>query len=106
MSTKLGKGFRTVAAAVAKCDACGEDVAVGDWPFCPHGTPGNFGFDPFTPYLDPHIDPHGKDVAFVPSLGRKMRGTMITSREQRRNLMKQNNLDWAPRPMGEGGTEF
>jgi hypothetical protein len=92
------------------CDKCGGTVHIGDWPFCKggpddHRPGGGFGFDPFTPYLDPHIDPNGRDVKFVPSLGRKMQGTWITSREQRRAIMKANNLEWAGRPMGEGGNE-
>jgi hypothetical protein len=24
------------------CNSCGRDVAVGEWPFCPHGAPGSY----------------------------------------------------------------
>ena len=24
--------------AMTKCDKCGDEYSVGDWPFCPHGS--------------------------------------------------------------------
>jgi hypothetical protein len=95
------------------CDECGGELRVGDWPFCrgrasAHAPGRGFGFDPFTPYVDPHILPHGDPRAChetVTPQGLKVRGTLIESREQRRHIMKEQNLDWAPRPYGEGGSE-
>ena len=29
-----------------RCEACGETLALGEWPFCPHGAPGKFGITP------------------------------------------------------------
>jgi len=99
------------------CDICGAELIIGggpgEWckgdpeyhkPMKIHGL-----FDPFTPYVDPHILPFGDPRANVegvhPVLG-KIRGTLIESREQRRAIMKEQNLDWAPRPYGEGGSEI
>jgi len=28
------------------CEHCGQELAVGAWPFCPHGQPGKFGIVP------------------------------------------------------------
>lgn len=92
------------------CDACGKERVVGADPYCPHG--GGFGaglYDPFTPYVDPHLlpasDPRAKDVEFNKNLGREIKGVRITSREQRRALMKEQGLDWAGRSHGTGGME-
>lgn len=84
------------------CDKCGGEVRVGDWPFCKgdpkeHSKSWKFGFDPFEPYIDPNIDAYGQDVGYNRHLGRMLRGTLVTSREHRRALMKKNNLDWAGR---------
>lgn len=32
--------------ASERCDACGEVLEVGSWPYCPHGAPGAFGITP------------------------------------------------------------
>lgn len=109
------EGKRTRSGPHYVCDECHSKVFVGDWPFCKgsasdHKPGGKFGHTPFAEYLDPHIlpysDPRARETGYVPGLGREVMGTRITSREQRRKLMKENNLDFAPRPMGEGGTEF
>jgi len=81
------------------CDICGAELVVGGGPgeWC-KGDP-EFHKpirymalqDPFTPYFDPHISKTGE---------------FIRHREDRKRLMKQNNLDYAPRPYGTGGTEF
>lgn len=96
------------------CDACGAELKVGDWPFCKgdpsdHVNDGSFGFPPFEPYIDPHIlphsDPRAHSTGFNKHLGRNLTGTLIESREQRRKIMKEQNLDWAPRAYGTGGSE-
>jgi len=100
------------------CDICGAKLVVGggpgEWckgnpeyhkPMKMHGL-----YDPFTPYVDPHLlpysDPRAHETEFNKNLGRHVRGVRITSREQRRKLMKENGIDFAPRPYGSGGTEF
>ncbi len=98
---------------MTKCDRCGAILRVGDWPFCKgdpidHVSSKGFGFDPFVPYVDPNILPHSDPRARhegVTHDGRRVRGTLIESRSQRRQIMKEQNLDWAPRPYGEGGSE-
>jgi hypothetical protein len=96
--------------AKTKCDDCGQEIRIGEWPFCPHGAPGRFGYDSFASYVDPNIlpdsDPRARDVEFNKNLGRHVKGTLITSRAQRRKLMKEQNLEFAGRPYGTGGTEY
>lgn len=58
-----------------KCENCGHIVSIGEWPFCPHGTPN--GMMTFKPYFDEHISEKGE---------------WITSWAQRRRLMKINNM--------------
>lgn len=88
------------------CDACGAQRTVGQNPFCPHDGFGAALQEPFTEYVDPHLlphsDPRAHDSEFNPRLGRVVTGVRITSREQRRRIMKETNTDWAPRPQGEG----
>lgn len=97
------------------CDECGAKLRIGDWPFC-KGDPlahkpgqSGFGFDPFTPYVDPHIlpfsDPRAHAEEFNAALGRVVRGTKIESREQRKALMREQGLDWAGRTCESGGRE-
>lgn len=94
---------------VLTCASCSQPRVAGDWPSCPHGA-GSFGHTPFDPYIDPHIlpysDPRSHEVGFNRHLGRQITGTRITSREQRKRLMKEAGVDWAPRQYGMGGTEF
>jgi hypothetical protein len=91
------------------CEVCNRPRSPGDWPWCPHGSPRNFGFDPFTPYVDPNIlpwtDPRAQHEVFSPIFRRKIKGTLITSREQRKAIMKEQGLDWAPRTHESGGRE-
>ena len=92
------------------CVDCGEERTVGDYPFCKggHRGRGGGGYDKFVKYVDPNILPpedprachEGTDAS-----GRKVKGALIESREQRRYLMKEQNLEWAGRPIGEGGSE-
>lgn len=37
-----------------KCDQCGKDVPVGEWPWCPHGIPNGM-LGQFRPYIDEHL---------------------------------------------------
>ncbi len=62
-----------------KCDRCGAELRVGDWPFCPHGPAGRFGDDPIEGYWDEHLAP---DPVY------------ITTRGERRRLMSKNHLDY------------
>jgi hypothetical protein len=66
------------------CELCGGAVAVGDWPFCGgdparHVPARNFGDEPLESYIDENIDAEPQE---------------ITSRGQRRALMKQNHLEY------------
>lgn len=96
---------------MSRCDRCGAQVQVGDWPFCKgdpkdHENGGSYGFSPFEPYVDPNILPNGKDVGYNRHLGRMVTGTLIESREQRKRIMRENNIEWAGRTVDTGGREF
>jgi len=79
--------------STVRCDSCGGEYGLGEWPWCPHGTAGtNWADAPIEPYFDEHISTEGE---------------WITSRGQRRALMAKNGLDYKhkkqPRP---GSTIF
>jgi hypothetical protein len=72
----------------ALCDKCGKNYSVGEWPFCPHGIPhGMHSFKAYTEYNIDHDPIH------------------ITSWGQRRQLMKERNLDYHSRGVGMPGCE-
>lgn len=63
-----------------RCENCGAEVQIGDWPYCPHEHVGSrWGDDPLEPYWDEHISKEG---------------AYITSRGQRRAIMSKNHLDY------------
>ncbi|MHA2136279.1 MAG: hypothetical protein ACW99J_20660 [Candidatus Thorarchaeota archaeon] len=65
----------------SKCDKCGNDYTLGEWPWCPHGSAKNFGEEPLEPYIDEHLtDEHP--------------GILITSRGQRRKIMDKKGFDY------------
>jgi len=64
-----------------KCEKCGEEYKVGEWPWCPHGDGKGFGEEPLAPYLDWQLDPYGP-------------GIEITNRAQRRKEMDKHALDY------------
>lgn len=102
---KPGESFKKVV-----CVDCGEERTPGDYPFCKggHTGRGGGGYGKFVKYVDPNILPAEDPRAChegVDGAGRRFKGTLIESREQRRHLMKEQNLEWAGRPVGEGGTE-
>jgi hypothetical protein len=57
------------------CEMCGMEYGLGDWPFCPHGTPQ--GMQTYKEYVDYHM--LDKPVE-------------ITSWKQKQNLLKQHGL--------------
>ena len=81
-----------------RCDECGSDYGISDWPFCKgtgdHGR-GIFGYEPFKSYTDEHLLPpdtpmsqhRGLNLAGDPCIG-----TYIESREQRRAIMKEHGI--------------
>lgn len=74
------------------CGGCGAHRRAGDWPQCPH-TPGNFGDEPLEPYIDEHIRSGGTDVGYDLH-GNKVMGTLITSRGQRSQIMREEGLEF------------
>ena len=64
-----------------KCDDCGEELLIGDWPWCPHGNVRHFGEDPMEPYSDWQLDAFGD-------------GIEITTRAQRRKVMAEHALEY------------
>ena len=65
-----------------KCDECGKELRIGDWPFCPHGRIEGTLFRERAPYYDYGLD------------------ARITSLAQKRRLMKEANADY--RQVGQG----
>jgi hypothetical protein len=65
--------------SVNVCDACGQLRYCGDWMHCPHGSGLSFGEEPLEPYIDHNVDTNP---------------VLITTRAQRRELMKKNGLDY------------
>lgn len=41
-----------------KCDDCGHEMAIGEWPYCPHGQ--TMAYHPFIPFWDPHVTTRDK----------------------------------------------
>ena len=61
-----------------RCDACGVEIAIGDWPYCPHGQ-SRFKVDAFEGYWD-------ENLATDP--------VWVTSARQRRKIMDANGIDY------------
>ena len=64
-----------------KCDSCGSEITIGEWPWCPHGDGRGFGEEPLEPYDDWNITSEADSVK-------------ITTRSQRRKLMDKQGLDY------------
>ena len=60
------------------CDKCGQEILIGEWPFCPHGSNVTFGED--------SIDYVDEMIAEEP--------VRFTSRLQRRKFMDKQGLDF------------
>jgi len=63
---------------MTKCDSCGNELHIGDWPYCPHGS-SRFHVDAFEGYFDEMID---SDPVW------------ITSAHQRRKIMDEKGLEY------------
>lgn len=76
-----------------KCDKCGEDYGIGDWPWCPHGDGRDFGEEPLEPYVDWNLtdDPEGIE---------------IRTRGERRKIMDRNHFEYRPKAKLPGTTLF
>ena len=92
------------------CDICGGEIHLGDWPFCggdpsKHVRAESFGDDPMEPYVDiqlldrkdPRCDSEGPFGT---------RGVRITSRGQRRQLMRELGLQYGSQRFEERGRKF
>lgn len=64
---------------VNSCEACGNSIKVGDWPWCPHEPAPHFGEEPLEPYWDEHISPQGAH---------------LTTRSERRRIMAAGGLEY------------
>lgn len=80
------------------CEKCGEEVQVGDWPYCPHGAlrEGQGGFGPMEAYVDADIldrkDPRVANYGYRTAEGRP--GLLIETRSDRRKLMRELGLQY------------
>jgi hypothetical protein len=63
-----------------RCDKCGAEIQIGEWPFCPHGQMTHFGDEPLTPYVDHNLGPEPIE---------------IRTRGERRRIMAKAHLDYA-----------
>ena len=74
-----------------KCSDCGGDLKFGDWPFCngdpqSHVPAPNFGEEPIEPYVDWQLSSNTEDEP------------EITTRGQRRQIMRENGLEYRKVP--------
>jgi hypothetical protein len=92
-----------------KCEKCGGTYGAGAFPFCKgnpddHGAMGGFD-DAFEPYVDTQIlsrdDPRVNDKN---ELG--IPGVRINSRSERRNLMKEQGLQYGSQKFNERGKKL
>ena len=92
-----------------KCERCGYEIQIGDFPFCKgrkedHGPMHGFD-DAFEPYVDTQIlsrdDPRVNDRN---ELG--IPGIRIGSRSERRNLMKEQGLQYGTQKFEERGKKL
>lgn len=89
-----------------KCEKCGGEYGIGDFPFCrgnvqDHGQMQGFD-DAFEPYVDTQIlDKSDPRCSSVNHLG--MRGVAINSRSERRQLMKEKGLQYGSQKFEERG---
>ena len=45
-----------------KCDDCGHEIVIGEWPFCPHGSTRRSNAFQEYPYTTKNITPDGSEV--------------------------------------------
>ena len=62
-----------------RCDICGAELRIGEWPFCPHGDARYFGEEPLEPYIDHNLGPEPVE---------------IRTRGERRAIMSRNHLEY------------
>lgn len=85
-----------------RCDECGRELKIGEWPWCPHGEArdgGLFAYS-FEPYFDEHVA-HGSD--FIVQDGEKVQGTWITGPGHRAQVMRDNHTEFRGRKRGMPG---
>lgn len=88
------------------CDKCGGEYGIGDFPFCKgnkedHGKMHGFD-DAFEPYVDVQLlDKKDPRCTSTNELG--MRGVMINSRSERRQLMKEQGLQFGSQKFEDRG---
>jgi len=69
---------------MTKCEKCGHEIAIGDFPFCPHEPTGgvlHMGEEPMEAYYD-------ENLTSEPG------GVEITTRGQRRKIMEENHFEY------------
>lgn len=63
-----------------KCDSCNEEISIGDWPFCPHGSVRRKNAFQEYPYVTKNLTADGQEVE-------------VTSRAHEKALMEQYTRD-------------
>jgi hypothetical protein len=81
--------------SMCKCDKCGEEFSIGDWPYCPHQPTTHFGENPMEPYIDDQIGP---DPVEFRTIGEKVRymdahGLVPFEHKNHRNVNRRIFLD-------------
>lgn len=100
--------WKTFPENLQTCDECGGTYRIGEWPWC-RGTGdhsrGEYGYEPMHEYVDEHLlppdDPRAHDIG-PNGAGEIVRGVRITSREERRAIMREQGIDWHGRRYGSG----
>lgn len=72
---------------MTKCDDCGKEFSIGEWPFCPHGYPSKGTTSPFIPYFDIGL------------------GQQINTQAERWSHMRKLKCDYRGSKMGTKGCE-
>jgi hypothetical protein len=87
-----------------RCEKCGGEYGIGDFPFC-KGSPSDHGpmtgfDDAFEPYVDVQLlDRNDPRCTSVNELG--IRGVPIASRSERRQLMREQGLQFGTQKFDE-----
>lgn len=79
-----------------KCDKCGHEFRIGDYPFCPHDNVHgclHMGEEPMESYVDYNLTEEPE-------------GVEITTRGQRRRIMEENHFEYRKKREGPPGSRL
>lgn len=89
------RGTRSRNIVMTTCDSCGQEIQIGDWPWCGHGR--FYQRSGFEPYVDVQLlPPHDSRRDSVSPEG--LRGIWIDTPGKRRSLMREQGLQFGDDP--------